>query len=611
MHLKAFGRLPLLDAASLHASSPIIGNVERLRRKLANGEPITMAAIGSSNVVRGGCPALDRPWRMGDPKCAYPKYTNRSADDGTSKGWLLQAYEAMQRTWPHPNHRLVNRALMATGPAGFEGCLNRFIPHDADIALLGFADVCNAGSLPLHNSTFGLQLEGLVRELAARADPPAIVFFNFHKFVSWSCTLEQGLCAFWMGCEAQLQELAQFYAASAISMRNAMYHRGAREFGGRGPRDSRRDFRRWTSDNGGHFGELITLERNRTIKSPCTLPLCLLTRIRCQNILPESPFSLVFPPRFISCVVPCFIRVFPDLGLGDKYAAEVLFHWIQRAAVEPPLPRPDEDGGGTAPGEAVAEAPGGGTASGGMATTGGVPSGGVVTLPRTFYSTRTCYHARERRYKPCLYDAEHPPGSAGTPSAASSSSSSSSSSSAGAAFRAASSASARASAAASGRPMSCYTFDDSFGGAMARPQVVTAHNWSYVETERASATGERRIKPGYRASTRGAVLLLSTRAAGAQEFALGYLSTRRASSRARVECVRGCVCEPLTLSSDSPKATSGDTTATTEFTPPHAAVAPAGGGACHVRLELESDGAPFKLVALHVRSALGGGSGDG
>ena len=54
-------------------------------------------------------------------------------------------------TWPHAKHRLVNRALMATGPSGFDGCLNRFVPLEADVALLGFADVSE-----LHQQRSGL-----------------------------------------------------------------------------------------------------------------------------------------------------------------------------------------------------------------------------------------------------------------------------------------------------------------------------------------------------------------------------------------------------------------------------------------------------------------------
>ena len=74
--------------------------------------------------------------------------------------------------------------------SGFEGCLNQFIPLEADVALIGFADVCTPPTaLPIYNGTFGFAMESIIRELAARPDPPAIVLFNYYKFVSWSCTL--------------------------------------------------------------------------------------------------------------------------------------------------------------------------------------------------------------------------------------------------------------------------------------------------------------------------------------------------------------------------------------------------------------------------------------
>ena len=152
-----------------------VGSATRLHRKLATGLPITLAAIGSSNVVRGGC----EEWQ--ESKCSHPKYTNRSQVDGTKRGWLIQAFEAVNATWPHPKHKLVNRALMATGPDGFNGCLNSFVPDDADAVLVGFADMCRVHTDRTFNSSFGLGLERIVRQLSARNDPPSVVLWNFHS----------------------------------------------------------------------------------------------------------------------------------------------------------------------------------------------------------------------------------------------------------------------------------------------------------------------------------------------------------------------------------------------------------------------------------------------
>ena len=92
---------------------------------------------------------------------------------GTAKGWLLQAFEAMSVTWPHAKHRLVNRALMATGPSGFDGCLNRFVPLEADVALLGFADVSE-----LHQQRSGLsRAESHVQSTSSTAQERWIAFW--------------------------------------------------------------------------------------------------------------------------------------------------------------------------------------------------------------------------------------------------------------------------------------------------------------------------------------------------------------------------------------------------------------------------------------------------
>ena len=155
--------------------------------------------------------------------------------------------------------------------------------------------------------------------------------------------------------------------------------------------------------------------------------------------------------------------------------------------------------------------------------------------------------------------------------------------------------------------MTCFSFDDPLGGAFAAPKVLSSRNWTHVQHEVSPHSGERKLKPGYRASARGALLTLSTQAVGEQEFKLGYLSSRSSAARVALRCVDGCVCSEVQVGASGQKA-AGDTTSTTEFTTRHVARATQG-KACHVALEMLTDGQPFKLVALHVRSALVGGGG--
>ena len=86
----ALGRKTLLSPAQLERGM-FLGESSRLQRKLRLGQPVTLAAIGASNTVRGGC----QEWQGG--KCAQPRYTERDAD-GSPHGWLLQTLEALNRT---------------------------------------------------------------------------------------------------------------------------------------------------------------------------------------------------------------------------------------------------------------------------------------------------------------------------------------------------------------------------------------------------------------------------------------------------------------------------------------------------------------------------------
>ena len=61
---------------------------------------------------------------------------------GDARGWLLQAWQVINRTWPHGKNRLRNNGKMATGPEGFFECLNHHVPLGTDVVILAFADMC-------------------------------------------------------------------------------------------------------------------------------------------------------------------------------------------------------------------------------------------------------------------------------------------------------------------------------------------------------------------------------------------------------------------------------------------------------------------------------------
>ena len=236
----AFNRTLLLSPLMLRQSLPVLGDVGAFATKLASGRPVTISAIGSSNVVRGGC----HEWQ--NAKCSRDaRYTARATDDYTYRGWLLQAFDAMNRTWPHGKHRLVNAGRMASSPGWYAGCSDKFVPRESDLVIIGFSDVCfNWQQASYSDDRFMRSFEDIIRTLSTRRPIPTILLFNFFKFVNWKCTLGGGLCRFWETCEAKLEELAHYYGASVVTTRNAFYHMR---------RTDRMHFTRWTQDRGGHF----------------------------------------------------------------------------------------------------------------------------------------------------------------------------------------------------------------------------------------------------------------------------------------------------------------------------------------------------------------------
>ena len=54
----------------------------------------------------------------------------------------------------------------------------------------------------------GMAMEGMVRTLLARPDPPAVVFMNHFSYRDWNCKRE---CGFSESCDAGLGEIARSY----------------------------------------------------------------------------------------------------------------------------------------------------------------------------------------------------------------------------------------------------------------------------------------------------------------------------------------------------------------------------------------------------------------
>jgi len=141
----------------------------------------------------------------------------------------------------------------------------------------------------------------------------------------------------------------------------------------------------------------------------------------------------------------------------------------------------------------------------------------------------------------------------------------------------------------------CFSFDDTFGGSISEPKVVSMIGWQ-KKLHEISQQGEKKVKPGLVATERGAKLVLDT-AVGGSAVQVGYLLTAKSHAIATLSCLHPCKCGNLTISSHTQASTS-----TTVFTQPHALQLPASSGqaTCLLSLIMNTDGERFKLVGLQV-----------
>ena len=90
------------------------------------------------------------------------------------KGWAVRLLEHVNRSWPHPHHKLNNSALDATPAQTVLPCLFSHLPTQLDIVLLEF------GSMAIH-----LQLasvEAVARRLLMLRPRPLLLFLSVHAW---------------------------------------------------------------------------------------------------------------------------------------------------------------------------------------------------------------------------------------------------------------------------------------------------------------------------------------------------------------------------------------------------------------------------------------------
>jgi hypothetical protein len=211
----------------------------RVWRRLHAGEPLRIGVLGSSVAMSGGCQVEHQP----QLRCAQfdgVQVRKRFARgygviddemrgllhnaDRPVRGFVLQMLDAINATWPHRDHRIVNAAVDAWTAKAIEPCLlsdEELI--SSDLLLL------ELGSQSWHPSQPAAS-ERIVRKLLARAagPPPAIVMVTTRQWCGRSVhglrrKERPVLLKTWDGIEDVFSRFCTAYGMACLSLRDAIF----------------------------------------------------------------------------------------------------------------------------------------------------------------------------------------------------------------------------------------------------------------------------------------------------------------------------------------------------------------------------------------------------
>jgi hypothetical protein len=173
---------------ALRASDP--AQLYPLIKKLENGEPIVVVALGSSIVVDfGGLfhTDLEAIYKLvPNPTHKYYQWDNDPALSaptlGHHAGWLELFMEYVNQTWPHPDHLLINGGKPGNVPHNFAdgSCLENELPRQADLVIIESMGIPDAAGL--ERLTWRVLRHFKEQEQAVR---PAVVYLNTVDVAAW------------------------------------------------------------------------------------------------------------------------------------------------------------------------------------------------------------------------------------------------------------------------------------------------------------------------------------------------------------------------------------------------------------------------------------------
>ena len=156
-------------------------------RKLRDGKPVTLLALGSSVVgAHAGCTA---PWPL-LRHCPCPLCCGSRCGRWGGDGWALRVLRQLNATWPHPQHKLYN-----LGEPGGDlmpsllACPSSYLSFQPDLVLIDFFTAYHGGNDALIYERIirmllgsGSQTKPPGTSAAMPNQVPAVMFVNFFEF---------------------------------------------------------------------------------------------------------------------------------------------------------------------------------------------------------------------------------------------------------------------------------------------------------------------------------------------------------------------------------------------------------------------------------------------
>ena len=256
-------------------------DVHSLIDRLDSGSPVTVGLLGASVALNAGCvsqPGSRCMWYNGVKKAPMswgrPHYR-------PFKGWMVRFFEQLNATWPHANHVLHNGGRDGTPISAVLPCLYSVLPPAVNLVVLELGSM----SHDLISDFRAHHIEFLVRELASLRPPPTIVFHTI---------------ALWCSCKPTCRRTNSF--ATKLPHRTRSPLRNSQS---RGPLSLEADLRQTCT----HYNVS-----------------CLSMRSALNESVAAQRPGFTFEELTADCLHPIHGT------RGVDYTADVLVHWLQRAA---------------------------------------------------------------------------------------------------------------------------------------------------------------------------------------------------------------------------------------------------------------------------------------